>query len=189
MANKAIFFDRDHTLIEDPGYIDDPGAVKLLPGVDAAVKSLADAGYKIIVVTNQSGIARGLLTEEMLEKIHAELKSQLAHGGAPLDAIYYCSYHVEGIVEGYAIDSDLQKPKPGMLLKAADELDIDLEASWMVGDSGRDIEAGRRAGCRTVRLKPSELQADKEEISDEPQADFDAQDMPEAAEIILAQLH
>ena len=128
--------------------------MKLLPGVELALKSLAAAGFKIVVVTNQSGIARGLLTEETLAQIHAELRRQLSEKGAHLDAIYYCPYHPEGTVEAYAMESDLRKPQPGMLLKAAEEMDIDLPASWMVGDDARDIEAGQRAGCRTIRLPP-----------------------------------
>ena len=153
MAGKAVFLDRDNTVIEDPGYISDPQVVKLLPGVELAIKSLAQAGYKVVVVTNQSGVARGLLTEEMLERIHTELRRQLGQHGAHLDGVYYCPFHPEGTVEQYAKDSDLRKPKPGMLLKAAQELDIDVSASWMVGDSARDIEAGQRAGCRTVRVR------------------------------------
>ena len=186
MANKAVFLDRDNTLIEDPGYMADPGKVKLLPGVELAMKSMAQAGYKMVVVTNQSGIARGLLTEEMLEKIHAELRRQLAAHDARYDALYYCPFHPEGTVEEYAKDSDLRKPQPGMLVKAAKELDIDLAQSWMVGDSARDIEAGQRAGCRTVRVRsrpghsaPGEL--DGEDV----QADYTVRNLVDAARVIL----
>jgi len=185
MANKAVFVDRDHTLIEDPGYINDPSIVKLLPGVELAIKSLRQAGYKVVVVTNQSGIARGLLTEELLETIHAEMRRQLSEKGAYLDGIYYCPYHPEGTVERYAIDSDLRKPKPGMLLKAAGELDIDLPESWMVGDGPRDIEAGQRAGCRTIRirLRPGPSTAGEED--EDVQADFTVRNLVDAARIIL----
>ena len=185
MASKAVFVDRDGTLIEDPGYISDPSVVKLLPGVELAIKSFQQAGYKTVVVTNQSGVARGLLTEETLEKIHAELRRQLAEKGAHLEAIYYCPYLLEGTVENYAIDSDLRKPKPGMLLKAAKELDIDLRASWMVGDSPRYIEAGQRAGCRTVRVRtrgqPTTAQAEHEAV----QADYTVRNLVDAAKVIL----
>lgn len=183
MANKVVFLDRDRTLMEDPGYLSDPKAVRLLPGVELAIKSLAQGGYKIIVVTNQSGIARGLLTEADLQKVHAELRRQLAEKGAHLDGVYYCPYHQAGTVEGYAIDSDLRKPRPGMLLKAAREMDIDLGASWMVGDSPHDIGAGRRAGCKTVRIRtgagPSH--GEDEDVS----ADHTVRNLVDAARVIL----
>ncbi|HUS91746.1 MAG TPA: HAD family hydrolase [Phycisphaerae bacterium] len=187
MANKAVFLDRDNTVIEDPGYLADPSAVKLLPGVELAIKSMAQAGYRIAVVTNQSGIARGLLTEEALEKIHAELRRQLAAHGAHLDAIYHCPYHPEGTVEEYARDSDLRKPQPGMLLQAAKELDLDLSSSWMVGDSGRDIEAGQRAGCRTVRVRtrPSPHATPGEMEDEDVQADYTVRNLVDAARVIL----
>jgi len=188
MASKAVFVDRDRTLIEDPGYISDPSSVKLLPGVELAIKSFRQAGYKVVVVTNQSGVARGLLTEEALAGIHAEMRRQLANKGAHLDGIYYCPYHPEGTVERYAVDSDLRKPKPGMLLKAAKDMDIDLVASWMVGDSARDIEAGQRGGCRTVRVRFPSVQADgpRPSSGDEgAQADFTVRNLVDAAKIIL----
>ena len=185
--NKAVFLDRDHTIIDDPGYLSDPEAVRLLPGVEVAIKSLAQAGYKIVVVTNQSGIARGLLTEETLEKINAEMRRQLAARGAHLDAIYYCPYHVEGTVEKYIVDSELRKPKPGMLLKAAKELDIDLSKSWMVGDSPADIEAGQRASCRTIRLRSGTEYSMREQDGENVQADFTIRNLSEAAKIILRQ--
>jgi D,D-heptose 1,7-bisphosphate phosphatase len=185
MPNKAVFLDRDHTLIEDPGYLADAGAVKLLPGVETAMKSLAASGYKIVVVTNQSGVARGLLTVETLEAVHAELKRQLAERGVHLDAVYYCPFHPEGTVEGYIQDSDLRKPKPGMLLKAAAEMDIDLSKSWMVGDKARDVEAGLRASCRTIRLRQN-VQPFPGEVDDEDiQADYTVKNLVEAARIIL----
>lgn len=185
MANKAVFLDRDGTLIDDPGYLSDPSAVKLLPGVDLAIKSLASAGYKIVVVTNQSGIARGMLTEETLEEIHAELRRQLSENGAHLDAIYYCPFHPEGKVEKYTMESELRKPQPGMLLKAAADLEIDLAQSWSVGDGARDVEAGQRAGCRTIRLRPHDGQSFSHEESEDAQADFTVRNLVEAARIIL----
>ena len=153
MADKAVFLDRDNTLIEDPGYLSDPDAVTLLPGVELALKGLAQAGFKLVVVTNQSGIARGLLTVEALQAIHEALRNQLAADGAHLDGVYYCPYHPEGTVDAYTRESDQRKPQPGMLRRAAEEMDLDLEESWMVGDSPHDVEAGQRAGCRTVRVR------------------------------------
>jgi len=187
MANKAIFLDRDNTLIEDPGYLADPQAVKLLPGVELALKSMAQAGFKLIVVTNQSGIARGMLTQETLGKIHAEMRRQLAEHDAHVDGIYYCPFHPEGTVPEFAKDSDLRKPRPGMLFWAAKEHDIDLTVSWLVGDSARDIEAGQRAGCRTVRVRtrPAHHTAPGEENDEDVQADYTVRNLVDAARVIL----
>ena len=185
MGKPAVFLDRDHTVIEDPGYLSNAGAVKLLPGVEHAIRSLAQAGYKIVVVTNQSGVARGMLSEETLDVIHAEMRRQLAAGGAHVDAVYHCPYHPDGNVEQYAIESDMRKPRPGMLLKAAEDMDIDLAESWMVGDSARDVEAGQRAGCRTIRLRTHHTSAPGEATNDGVQADFSVRTLPEAAKIIL----
>jgi D-glycero-D-manno-heptose 1,7-bisphosphate phosphatase len=185
MANKAIFLDRDSTIMEDPGYVSDASAVKLLPGVELALKSLSQAGYKLVVVTNQSGIARGLFTEEALEDIHDELRRQLAERGAHLDGIYYCPYHPEGTVEAYAKDSDLRKPKPGMLLKAAKDLDLDLSASWMIGDGARDVEAGQRAGCRTIRVRHPHAHHPGEAEDEAAQADFTVRNVVDAARVVM----
>lgn len=189
MLAKAVFLDRDDTLIEDPGYLADPAGVHLLPGAAHAVKALAAGGYKIVVVTNQSGIARGLLSEETLQAIHDELRRQLAEHGAALDAIYYCPFHPEGVVERYAVESDLRKPRPGMLLQAAREMDLDLKACWMVGDSYRDVEAGQRAGCRTILLRTphGETPTPGESDQEAAQPDAIAHNLAEAARIILRQ--
>lgn len=151
--HKAVFLDRDQTLIEDPGYINHPSQVRLLPGVAQALIQLKKLGYLLVVVSNQSGVARGLVTEEVLQQIHHRLKKLLADEGAFLDAIYYCPFHPEGVIPQYRCESDLRKPNPGMLLKAAQELAIDLSCSWMIGDSFRDIEAGLRAGCKTILIE------------------------------------
>jgi len=178
----AIFLDRDKTLIEDPGYIADPSLVKLLPGVGPALRRLAEAGFALVVVTNQSGVARGRLTEATLERIHDELRRQLAEHGVTLDAIYYCPFHSEGTVQPYVKESDLRKPQPGMLLQAAKDMGLSLEASWTIGDSPRDTEAGRRAGTRTILITAD---AETRGRGDAETADFVAQDFPAAAEIVL----
>jgi D-glycero-D-manno-heptose 1,7-bisphosphate phosphatase len=152
MANKAIFLDRDNTLIEDPGYINNPDQVKLLEGVPEALNELKAMGYKLVVVTNQSAVARGIVTEEVLGRIHKQLEQLLAEKGTSLDRIYYCPYHPEGVIPKYRRESELRKPNPGMLLAASKDLDIDLKESWVVGNSPSDVEAGARAGCRTILL-------------------------------------
>ncbi|MBN1489941.1 MAG: HAD family hydrolase [Phycisphaerae bacterium] len=154
MANKAVFFDRDGTLIADPGYLSDPDDVRLMPGAAESVRRLREAGFRIVIVTNQSGIARGLFDEPTLERIHQRVRGLFAAEAATIDAIYYCPY-LDGpaaTIERYRRDSELRKPRPGMFLQAAAEHDIDLDASWAVGDSDRDSEAGKAAGCRTIQL-------------------------------------
>ena len=171
MSHKAVFLDRDDTLISDPGYISDPAQVQLLPHVGHSLAMLKKMGYLLVVVTNQSGVARGIVTEQTLEQIHHHLKKLLADEGVYLDAIYYCPYHPEGTVAKYTRESDLRKPQPGMLLKAAEELDIDLSQSWMIGDSYQDIAAGSRAGCRTILLdtpgKPQVREPDERNRTEE----------------------
>lgn len=150
MSNKAIFLDRDDTLIEDPGYINNPDQVRLLEGIPETLSKLKAMGYKLVVVSNQSAVARGIVTEEMLAQIHNRLEQLLARKGVFLDGIYYCPYHPDGVVPRYRRDSDHRKPNPGMLLDAAKDMDIDLTESWMVGNGPGDIEAGARAGCKTI---------------------------------------
>jgi D-glycero-D-manno-heptose 1,7-bisphosphate phosphatase len=158
MSNKAIFLDRDDTLIEDPGYINSPDQVKLLPGVPRALAELKAMGYKLVLVTNQSAVARGIVTEKTLRNIHTRLEHLLAENNAFLDAIYYCPYHPDGVVAKYRKESDCRKPNPGMLLTAADEMDIDLSQSWMIGNGAHDVEAGVRAGCKTILIDPPSRQ-------------------------------
>jgi len=182
MSNKAIFLDRDQTLIEDPGYINHPDQVKLLDGVAEALIELKSLGYKLIVVTNQSGVARGIVTEKVLEEIHNRLKQLLAEKGVFLDRIYYCPYHPEGAVAKYRKESDCRKPNPGMLLTAANEVDIDLSQSWCIGNSSRDIEAGLRAGCKTILVDPPSHQ--KQLSPGQPRPDYRAVNIKEAVNII-----
>lgn len=155
MKSPAVFLDRDGTLIKDTGYIDDPDKVQLLPGVADALKKLLATGYQLVIVSNQSGIARGLFDEETLSKTHGRLETLLDRKCIKLAGAYYCPYldGDEAIVDQFRSDSELRKPQPGMLLQAAGELDIDLTKSWMIGDAPRDVQAGKRAGCRTILIQ------------------------------------
>lgn len=153
MSYRAVFLDRDGTLIEHFDYISDESQVRLKPRAAVALKLLKERGYRLVIISNQSAVARGLLTEKKLGEIHDHLKALLAQEGAYLDGIYYCPFHPEGSVEKFRQDSELRKPRPGMLLLAARELDLDLTQSWMIGDDDRDIEAGKAAGCRTILLE------------------------------------
>ena len=186
MSDKAIFLDRDNTLINDPGYINHPDQVKLLDGVAEALIELKALGYKLIVVTNQSAVARGIITEKILGEIHDRLEELLAEKNAFLDRIYYCPYHPDGVVPEYSKESDCRKPAPGLFRKAAAEMDLDLSQSWCIGDSRRDIEAGQRAGCKTILIdKPSQQKSSGTSLSLEGvAADYKAINIKEAVNII-----
>ncbi len=186
MPEKAIFLDRDGTIIEDPGYINHPDQLKLLEGVPEALIELKTLGYKLIIASNQSGVARGIVTEKALAQIHDRLRQMLAEKGARLDAIYYCPYHPDGVVPKYRKESDLRKPNPGMLLAAAKDMDIDLTESWVIGNSGRDTEAGARAGCKTILIEhPARQEQPK---LGQPRPDHRAVNMKEAVNIIKKHL-
>lgn len=153
---KAIFLDRDGTINKYVGFLRKEEEFELLPGVADAVKKINQSGYLAIVVTNQPVIARGEVTFDGLQKIHNKMETLLGKEGAYLDGIYFCPHHphkgYEGEVPELKIDCDCRKPKPGMLLKAAEDFNIDLSQSYMVGDGENDIKAGIAAGCKTVLL-------------------------------------
>jgi len=154
MAERAIFLDRDNTIIENDGYLGDATKVKLLHGSATAISALRRLGYRIIVVSNQSGVARGMFDEAAVEAVNQEMCRQLREqAGAHIDASYYCPYHPEAVVTEYKVDHDWRKPKPGMLTQAAADFDLDLAQCWMIGDQPRDIAAGASAGCRTILLR------------------------------------
>ena len=151
--HAAVFLDRDGTLNEDPGFISRPDELILFPGVVEAVRSLQESGYLVVVVTNQSGIARGYFTEGDLKAVHRKLRDEIVAGGGSLDGIYHCPHHpIAG--EGVLTRScSCRKPAPGMIYEASKDLKIDLKRSFMVGDKLEDLEAGRCAGCRTVLVR------------------------------------
>ena len=148
-TRKAAFLDRDGVVVEDVHFLTSVDQLKVLPGVANALRLLQDRFF-IIVVTNQSGVARGFLTEEDLMTIHTELTNLLTSEGVTVDALYYCPHLPEAVVPAYKSECTCRKPEPGMLLQAADDWGIDLFQSCMVGDSPRDIEAARRAGVRGI---------------------------------------
>lgn len=150
MTSKAVFLDKDGTLVEDVPYNIDPDLIRLADGAFESLRLLQEAGYKLIVVTNQSGIARGFFEEYDLHSVRGRLRELFTSAGVNLTGFYYCPHHPEGSVEKYSVECYCRKPNPGMFFRAALEHDIDLSESWMVGDILHDIEAGNRAGCRTV---------------------------------------
>jgi D-glycero-D-manno-heptose 1,7-bisphosphate phosphatase len=143
---KAVFLDRDGTLIVERGYITVPDNVELIPGAAAAVVRLRDAGWKVIVVTNQGAVAKGMITEDELGLIHFRMVAMLAEQGAQLDGLYYCPHHPDGDQMQYSVECDCRKPRPGLLERAAGEHGIELSESVMIGDTLRDLEPGR-GGC------------------------------------------
>jgi D-glycero-D-manno-heptose 1,7-bisphosphate phosphatase len=149
-SRPAVFIDRDGTLTDEVGYVNHPSRLRLLPRSADAVRRLNDAGVPAVVVTNQAGIARDYFTEDVLHAVNAELVAQLAKSGARLDGIYWCVHHPSAGAPPYRMDCDCRKPKPGMLLRAAAELDLDLGRSVIVGDKPSDVEVAPRIGARGV---------------------------------------
>ncbi len=150
-----MFLDRDNTLIANDGDLGDPARVQLLDGVPEGLRRLREAGYRLVVVTNQGGVARGRYAEDDVDRVHREiggLVDQAAGRRGLIDRFYYCPYHPDATLPEYRREHPWRKPQPGMLLQAARDLGLDLPASWMIGDQPRDIAAGRAAGCRTILL-------------------------------------
>jgi D,D-heptose 1,7-bisphosphate phosphatase len=141
VPNKAVFIDRDDTIARDVPYCSRPEDFELLPGAADGIRMLKKAGFKIVLVTNQSGVARGFFTCETLDRIHAKMQSDLALQGTSIDGVYYCPHHPD---ENCAC----RKPSPKMILDASHDLDIDIAQSYMVGDRDFDVEMGIRAGCK-----------------------------------------
>ena len=147
---RAVFIDRDGTISEEVGYINHPSRFRVFPYAAAAIKQLNDNGWLAIVVTNQAGVARGYFSEEMIQTVHAEMKQDLERNGARLDAIYYCAHHPSVGDPPYRLDCDCRKPKPGLISRAAQDFEIDLADSWMVGDRYSDVELARNAGVKSM---------------------------------------
>ena len=182
MGAPAVFVDRDGTLMEEVHYCADPALVRIFPGTGAALRRLQERGFRIVIITNQSGIGRGLLTEEQYRAVQAELIRQLeadaGSGAGPLvTGSYFCP-------DAPPTVSTRRKPEPGMLLEAARELNLDLARSWFIGDKSVDIDCGRRAGTRTVLVRTG-YAGRETEASPALAPDFIANDVVEAADVIL----
>ncbi|MEM5383050.1 HAD family hydrolase [Paraburkholderia phymatum] len=149
---SAVFIDKDGTLLEDVPYNVDPQQMRFAPGACEALCALACCPFKLIVISNQSGVALGRFDIGALDVVEAKLRAMFASCGATLDGVYWCPHHPEGSVPTYAQSCDCRKPAPGMLLRAAREHGIDLGTSWFVGDILDDVEAGNVAGCKTILL-------------------------------------
>lgn len=183
MSDRAVFLDKDGTLIEDVPYNVDPVHIRLLPGAREGLTALHDAGYRLFIVSNQSGVAHGYFTEEDLTPVEQRLCQLLEELSVPLAGFYYCPHQPDGVRPAYAVACSCRKPQPGLLLRAASDHEIDLRQSWLIGDILDDVEAGRRAGCKTILLDNGH---ETEWIfSPWRQPDHLAADLDEAARIIL----
>lgn len=150
--HPAIFLDRDGTLIEEVGYIDTPGKIKMIPDADAAIRLLKEIGYQTIIVSNQSGVARGYFDESTVQSINRRVLDLFAAEEARIDAVYYCPHHPKADDQNYGRDCECRKPKPGMFLKAAEEHNIDLSKSIMIGDKHTDVQAGKNLRMFSILL-------------------------------------
>jgi histidinol-phosphate phosphatase family protein len=148
----AVFLDKDGTVLVDVPFNVDPGRMAYAPMAHAGLNRLGAAGVALVVISNQSGVARGLSPLAALEAVRTRLAAMFRAAGARLDGFYCCPHHPQGRVAGYAVECACRKPRPGLLLQAAAELGLDLSASWFIGDILDDVEAGHRAGCRSLLL-------------------------------------
>jgi D-glycero-D-manno-heptose 1,7-bisphosphate phosphatase len=152
--NRAVFLDRDGVLIEDVHLLTRADQIRVLPGVPQALATLANAGFHLVVITNQTVVARGLATEAAVDQVHQELNRRLQTAdGPPVERFYVCPHHPSGSLPAYRMTCTCRKPAPGMLLQAAQDLGLQLKASFTVGDRLTDIHAGARAGTRTVLVQ------------------------------------
>ena len=188
MKQRAVFMDRDGTISEEVGYINHPSRFRLFPYAVEAIKHLNQYAWLAIVVTNQAGVARGYFPEQMIETVHAAMTKQINDGGGRLDGIYYCAHHPSVGEPPYRIDCNCRKPKPGLIMRAAEEFDIDLQQSWMVGDRYSDVELAHNAKVKSMLVLSGygrgEWEHQRSTWSQQP--DAIAEDLLEAVRVIVA---
>jgi D-glycero-D-manno-heptose 1,7-bisphosphate phosphatase len=181
--NKAVFIDKDGTLIKNVPYNVDPAHITLETGAAAALRLLKQNDYLLVVISNQSGVAHGFFKETALESVKDRIQQLLQAEGAGIDAFYFCPHHPDGNEAEYAIRCPCRKPEPGMLFKAAVDLNIDLSKSWMIGDILHDVEAGNKAACKTILIDNGN---ETEWITNEMRwPSYCVRNLSEAAHIIL----
>ncbi len=187
--NRAVFLDRDGTVTEEVGYLTSLDMLKPIRGAGAAIKRLNEAEFKVVLVTNQSGVARGYFPESLVDDAHVLLRRMLMEDGALLDGIYYCPHHPTAGQEKYTIVCDCRKPETGLLDRAAKDLAIDLKQSFMVGDKWSDVELGHRAGMRSILVRtgfsPDDPGNKRPDHVGDP--DLTARDLAEAVQWIIGQ--
>jgi D-glycero-D-manno-heptose 1,7-bisphosphate phosphatase len=184
---KAVFLDRDGVLNDERGYINHVSRLRLVPGAGEAVRLLNDAGLAAVVISNQSGAARGYYPLSLMDEVDAWLEAELAKSGARLDAVYYCLHHPQAQVEELRAECDCRKPKPGLLLKAAGDLALDLPSSWLIGDRLLDIETAHAAGARGILVMTGYGRGEREYVmpSSNTRPDHLAEDVLEAVKWLL----
>jgi D-glycero-D-manno-heptose 1,7-bisphosphate phosphatase len=178
MRNRAVFVDRDGTINANIGYINDPKNLKIYPSVAKGIKILKENGFKIIVITNQSGITRGFFSEGILEKIHQKMRNELSKKGASIDAIYYCPHHPDD-------GCNCRKPNIGLFKKAIKELNIDVKHSFIIGDRMLDVEAGYKIGCKTILVPENKEKVEKEMRESNIEPDYICDDFYSGVKWIL----
>jgi D-glycero-D-manno-heptose 1,7-bisphosphate phosphatase len=183
MKLKAVFLDKDGILIPGIPYNAEDNNDSLNEGLVEGLQLLQSYGYLLVIVANQAGLAQGDYTEQELDGLKSKIKKMCSKIGIYLDGFYYCPHHPNGKVPGYASDCECRKPQPGLLLKAAGDMDIDLSSSWMIGDILNDVEAGNRAGCKTILINNGNETEWCTVSGNVPQ--YRARDLAEAARYIL----
>jgi D-glycero-D-manno-heptose 1,7-bisphosphate phosphatase len=186
-TQPAVFLDRDGTINEQMGYINHISRFQLLPGVGSAISRLNHQGMPVVVVTNQSGLARGYFPASLLEAVHEKMHRQLAEAGAHIDALYLCPHHPEAKKAAYRLDCTCRKPKTGLLERAARELELDLTRSYVVGDRWSDLRCGAQVGAATILVLTGYGRGDASYIGPDQtvQPDFVAEDLMAAVNWIL----
>lgn len=180
---KAVFIDRDGTLIKDIPYNSNPELIKFEEYAIEFLQQLKEKNFLLIVVSNQDGVAHGYFTEEDVYKMHEAIRRMLSPSFVQIDAFYYCPHLLHGEIKAYALDCDCRKPKPGMIHKAAKAFNIDLDQSWMIGDILNDIEAGNTAGCKTIFINNGN--ETEWVLKQERTPGYEVNNLQQAAEIIL----
>jgi D,D-heptose 1,7-bisphosphate phosphatase len=183
--SKAVFIDKDGTLIPDVPYNVDPSLITLNEGVLEGLQMLSKEGYLLIMISNQAGVAHGYFKEDALDGVKEKISLLLAPINLNFDGYYFCPHHLNGSVERYSIDCSCRKPKPGMILQAAKDYNVDLSSSYMIGDILNDVEAGKAAGCKSILLNNG---GETEWILNEQRTpDLVVKNFKEAAEWIVGQ--
>lgn len=183
----TVFLDRDGTLIEEVGYLSHLDRIVLYPWSIESVKLLNRAGFKVVVVTNQAGVARGLFDEDFIDEAHRFLDQKFGDGGAMIDKFYYCPHHPEASVEAYRCECDCRKPKAGMLWKAAQELQLELSHSFVIGDRLSDLRLGPAVGAKSVLVRTGYGETTARELTDDVEVDYTAPELMTAVAWILRQ--
>jgi D-glycero-D-manno-heptose 1,7-bisphosphate phosphatase len=188
--HRAVFLDRDGTVNEEVGYLRDLSELRLIAGAGAAIRRLNEAGLKVVLVTNQSGVARGYFPESLVHEAHELLDRMLRKEGARIDAVYYCPHHPTAGNSSYTVACDCRKPGTGLIDRAARDLGIDVKGSFVVGDKWSDVELGQRAGARSILVKSGFAPDDPGNVRpahvNDP--DFIAHTILEAAEWIIQRI-